>query len=363
MALIGSLAIVEISAQQRIEACNGRSYGLGDTLTIGLPAPSGYLFMRSIDEQGNVKPVYERDITGLKVVITSIPEYNKKLYESMGIYEQSDRFRLVMVEGGGKRFCISLDEALSRGNVMSDCKISSVEGAVDLTPSILYVYALKLYQTPVDEKIVDEYISLCVPEEFEKVSADPFALEDMRKSYQIKLKQELDRVDFSRVFRLKCLSELQQYDMEKECFPLSGFSCVDVKTKQDNELSKLNYCLWEECAFHFVNASRFMSLPVDRARAKGFYSMRKYAGTPSYDKPVATLYVYVRMKEQSVKLPEKKIMVFSKGTNFDFSWSTLDKVYGKKALDMDIIKVDGYNDLYPYVAGEVVYNYLGSITW
>ena len=34
---------------------------------------------------------------------------------------------------------------------------SAVEGAVDLTPSILYVYALKLYQTAVDEKVIDRY--------------------------------------------------------------------------------------------------------------------------------------------------------------------------------------------------------------
>ena len=48
---------------------------------------------------------------------------------------------------------------------------SAVEGAVDLTPSILYVYALKLYQTAVDEKVIDRYASLCVPEEFEQASA------------------------------------------------------------------------------------------------------------------------------------------------------------------------------------------------
>lgn len=66
-----------------------------------------------------------------------------------------------------------------------------LEGAVDLTPSILYVYALKLYQTAVDEKVIDRYASLCVPEEFEQASADPFALEEIRKTYQAKL-QELE---------------------------------------------------------------------------------------------------------------------------------------------------------------------------
>ena len=37
------------------------------------------------------------------------------------------------------------------------------------------------------------------------------------------------------------------------------------------------------------------------------------------------------------------------------------KAYGKKALNMDIVRIDGYNDLLPYVNGEVTYNYLGSV--
>ena len=56
-------------------------------------------------------------------------------------------------------------------------------------------------------------------------------------------------------------------------------------------------------------------------------------------------------------------MVYSKGQNFDFSWSTLNKAYGKKALNMDIVRIDGYNDLLPYVNGEVTYNYLGSVAF
>lgn len=361
MALIGSLAMTEIYAQQTIVACNGKTYKQGDTLVVGKPASSGYLYMRSVDGQGSLSPVYERDIVGSKMIITSVPEYDKKLYESMGIYEQPETPQIVMAEGEGKHFCISLNGALTSGNIMSDYMPSAVEGAVDLTPSILYVYALKLYQTAVDEKVIDRYASLCVPEEFEQASADPFALEEIRKTYQAKLLQELEKADFSKVFRLKCLSELQQYDMNKGCFPLSGFSYANVKTKQQKDLSKLGYCLWEECAFHFTNTSYFTSLPVDKARAKGFYDMRKYARVPAYDKPVATLYVYVKFKKEPVKLPEQKIMVYSKGQNFDFSWSTLNKAYGKKALNMDIVRIDGYNDLLPYVNGEVTYNYLGSV--
>lgn len=42
MALIGSLAMTEIYAQQTIVACNGKTYKQGDTLVVGKPASSGY---------------------------------------------------------------------------------------------------------------------------------------------------------------------------------------------------------------------------------------------------------------------------------------------------------------------------------
>lgn len=361
MAFMGSLAISESYAQSYITGCNGKNYGIGDTLVVGKPALSGYLFIRTVNEQGDLSPMPDRDIAGLKVTITSIPEYDEQLYQDMGIYEQPENLQIVMAEGGGNHFCISLNKALSCGNIMSDYMISSVDGAVDLTPSILYVYALKLYQKAVDDKVVDKYASLCVPDEFKQASEDPFALDAMRKSYRAKLQQELCNADFSKIFRLKCLSELQPYDMVKECFPLSEFSCVDVQTKQEDELSRLKYCLWGECAFIFANASLFMSLPSEKTRAKGFYGMRKYAGVPSYNEPMASLYVYVKIKKQPVKLPEKKILVFSEGRNFDFNWSTLNKVYGERSLNMDIVRIDAYNDLLPFVNGEVVYNYLGSI--
>lgn len=77
MAFVGSLMMTGVYAQQAIVACNGKNYEQGDTLIIGKPASSGYLFMRTVDEQGSLSSVYERDIDGLKVVITSIPGYDK----------------------------------------------------------------------------------------------------------------------------------------------------------------------------------------------------------------------------------------------------------------------------------------------
>ena len=78
--------------------------------------------------------------------------------------------------------------------------------------------------------------------------------------------------------------------------------------------------------------------------------------------PTATLYVYVRILQQPVSLPDKRTMVMCPGTSFDFEWSTLRKAYSQKALNMEIIQTDGYYNVFPYNIQEVTYNYLGTQT-
>lgn len=95
MALIGSLAMTEIYAQQTIVACNGKTYKQGDTLVVGKPASSGYLYMRSVDGQGSLSPVYERDIVGSKMIITSVPEYDKSCMNLWVSTNSQKRLRLL----------------------------------------------------------------------------------------------------------------------------------------------------------------------------------------------------------------------------------------------------------------------------
>ena len=78
--------------------------------------------------------------------------------------------------------------------------------------------------------------------------------------------------------------------------------------------------------------------------------------------PTATLYVYVRILQQAVSLPDEGIKVMRPGASFEFEWSTLRKAYGQKALNMEIIQTDGYYNVFPYSIQEVTYNYLGTQT-
>ena len=116
---------------------------------------------------------------------------------------------------------------------MSGHHVSCMNGAVDLTPAVLFVYAHKLYGKPIDTASVETYASLRAPQQYTEAANDPFALEELRTTYRKELEQAVANADFNRVFRIKCLSELQIYDINQQRFPLSGLTCIDVKTKQE----------------------------------------------------------------------------------------------------------------------------------
>ena len=349
-----------LQAQQSIDACDGRTYKVGDTLRIGEPLPSGYLFIKQINADNKFDKLNPKNSTGRTAVITDIPAYQPKLYQQFGIYQQPETPQIVFAEQGDFKIGVYLNMALSKGNIMSGHHVSLMNGAVDLTPAILFAYAHKLYGKPIDTTSVETYASLRAPKQYAEAANDPFVLEELRTTYRKELEQAVAKADFNKVFRIKCFSELQMYDINQQHFPISGLTCVDVETKQNRELSQQGYCLWGTCAFHFTNAPSFATLPCKKNIAQGIYTMRKM--TSATLPPTATLYVYVRILQQPVSLPDKRTMVMRPGTSFDFEWSTLRKAYGQKALNMEIIQTDGYYNVFPYNIQEVTYNYLGTQT-
>lgn len=57
---------------------------------------------------------------------------------------------------------------------------------------------------------------------------------DLKKEYAAKLEKALGDVDFSKVFRIESQSEMLQYDMDKQIFPLKG--CGAHKLRQTSRM-------------------------------------------------------------------------------------------------------------------------------
>ena len=139
-----------LQAQQSIDACDGRTYKVGDTLRIGEPLPSGYLFIKQINADNKFDKLNPKNSTGRTAVITDIPAYQPKLYQQFGIYQQPETPQIVFAEQGDFKIGVYLNMALTKGNIMSGHHVSHMDGAVDLTPAILFAYTHKLYGKPID---------------------------------------------------------------------------------------------------------------------------------------------------------------------------------------------------------------------
>lgn len=121
-----------LQAQQSIDACDGRTYKVGDTLRIGEPLPSGYLFIKQINADNKFDKLNPKNSTGRTAVITDIPAYQPKLYQQFGIYQQPETPQIVFAEQGDFKIGVYLNMALTKGNIMSGHHVSHMDGAVDL---------------------------------------------------------------------------------------------------------------------------------------------------------------------------------------------------------------------------------------
>ena len=234
-----AFAAAGIGTRDAVSACDGKVYKKGDKIMFGVPKVSGYLFVRTFTKDGKISTMPKENLASQEAVIVDIPDYDKKLFEGMGVYSEEETHPLVVVELDGRRLCININDALSQGNIVSEYFKSEVEGVVDLTSDLLFVYALKLNNVTVDDDVIVRYMAHCDKNLVEKNQADPFTMADLKKEYAAKLEKALGDVDFSKVFRIESQSEMLQYDMDKQIFPLKGLWCPQIKTDQPDALAKM----------------------------------------------------------------------------------------------------------------------------
>ena len=69
--LLGGVCLLcqPLQAQQSIDACDGRTYKVGDTLRIGEPLPSGYLFVKQLNANNQFDKLDPKNSTGRIAII------------------------------------------------------------------------------------------------------------------------------------------------------------------------------------------------------------------------------------------------------------------------------------------------------
>ena len=81
-----------------------------------------------LSKDGKISTMPKENLASQEAVIVDIPDYDKKLFEGMGVYSEVETHPLVVVELDGRRLCININDALSQGNIVSEYFKSEVEG-------------------------------------------------------------------------------------------------------------------------------------------------------------------------------------------------------------------------------------------
>lgn len=110
-----AFAAAGIGTRDAVSACDGKVYKKGDKIMFGVPKVSGYLFVRTFTKDGKISTMPKENLASQEAVIVDIPDYDKKLFESMGVYSEVETHPLVVVELDGRRLCININDALSQG--------------------------------------------------------------------------------------------------------------------------------------------------------------------------------------------------------------------------------------------------------
>lgn len=341
-----------VQAENIFKTYFGKVYSIGDTITIG--RNNGYIYEF---ENSRMKPI-EHDLSGKKLTISQFYDIKKlNTLQRMLLPLDMNSNGVVIAKGNGKSYLIDLDNAIFHGSIMLCHKKSSFEGATDLTSDVLFAYRIKIYNIEITDDIVEQYLILSItPDEYKKIQSDPFVMSDVRKKYKDKLNEVISQMDFNRVFRLKCITKVRQYDMDKNAFPIWNMEFADRDLNKNTQLNRIGYCTFGETAFTFKNAKEFTYLYCPPEKAKFLYSLARYHSFTLNDQTKFISYVYVKI--QNKKIDTYQIPGYRKPIGL------ADDNLKNLCIDMSIIKIDGYyNYLRPTFKDkyEVSDFYVGSI--
>ena len=92
-----AFAAAGIGTRDAVSACDGKVYKKGDKIMFGVPKVSGYLFVRTFTKDGKISTMPKENLASQEAVIVDIPDYDKKLFEGMGVYSEVETHPLVVV--------------------------------------------------------------------------------------------------------------------------------------------------------------------------------------------------------------------------------------------------------------------------
>lgn len=316
--LVGVLPM--IYSQNFVETFNGDIIKIGDIIKAG-HQPSiglGHLFFREIvNRDGRQEYVNVKDLpsfTDLQVKEIIEAKDNTPFASKKPIVRAYDSAQ-------NKEYLIDIDNAISRGEIVSRYVDHSKDEAVFLSNDLLFACCIRVNQLPVDDKTVLLFIKTMDFDLYQKCIKDEFEFYAVKDKYKGILEEKINNFDFGAIYYIKNGLEIGKYDFEKKAYPL-----VYIRNKERNFLQYENYEL-------IVTNPKFgESLSVEMSEAQKCNKLRRGLDDHGYINSWVYARIYFNILDQKMDLTTDKVRFLN-----------LESLYRHKVIGIELAKIEVYN--------------------
>ncbi len=337
--LFALLLIVCISgkAQNSATVYDGSVWNKGDALTVGYHyfASIEYVGIKEkiINEQGKAEYIHpkEENILFSKLIIEDFitPDGTDIFFNTNQV--------AVAKSNSGRTYCIEIDRAIEKGEIVSSLPQTLYEDATFLSNEMLMACLIRVNGFEITNDIFLRYLG-CIDKQLEWLCmADEFELHKAKKKYMPVLHEMIDNFDFSKIYYVKTDFIMEQYDFDANGYRLVLFPDVETLLPYGKD-----YVFAVE-----VNQDKFGILPLRMEDGEKINKRRKGLGRYGYAHGTTFGKFYFKLLDIRPNIPLGKNMRESKIREI---------AYRKKVVSVELIGLE----VYDYHHCE--YNFIGKVS-
>lgn len=321
-------------AQDSIEIYDGDVIGKGDILKVGYCSlgASEYWHIKEkfVDPYGKDRYQKVKDVDAVFSDVEVVRFIQPTDYEMFG---SKSTVAVVMDKKRNRELFVDIDNAISKGEIISRFADHSLDKAIFLSDDLLMACRMRVNGLPVNDAAVLEFIGLKDKDLYYRCLSDEFELNAVKDKYTKILEDMIRTFDFSAEYYIKDKLVIDKYDFERNAYPLSPFGN-----------SQKDFYNYGTCEFMISNPEYMKLLPVSREEAAKSNKRRKGLSPHGYVPNLAYGRIYLKLLDQKMELPKQK-----------YSLLNYENLYRHKVIGAEITGVEVYD--YPHCD----YNLIGKI--
>ncbi|OFX18842.1 MAG: hypothetical protein A2033_06575 [Bacteroidetes bacterium GWA2_31_9] len=251
---------------------DGSRFNLNDTITIGSASNDGkfYSSIRIVNYDNKSFKSYKNldtNIDGQRLPI-------KKIYKNSDIFNDAT---LIEVGESGllkTRYYIDIESAVMKGEIVLLNKNTIDFISTELTEKMTFNNFIKLSSSDID-KNKEEYLYRFLHETYKKNQNDEFEYNSDLQTAKTILKKNIEEIDTSTIYSIYTKLSFQEYNFEKEGFPLEGDTLVLKVVEPIMRIFAHSKSDYNNIVLAFSNFRKFKFININKDDAKKLIIRRK----------------------------------------------------------------------------------------